>query len=81
MIRQFILKNINLVSIILFVIFFIVIMVIKPGFIFDKNGKPRTFGVGYKNKTIFPIWVIIIFLAILCYLFVLYYINFNKFMF
>ena len=81
MLRQFILKNIKLISIILFVILFIGLIVIKPGFVFDKNGKPREFGIGYKNKTVVPIWLIIIIFAIFCYLGVLYYVNFNKFMF
>ena len=52
MLRQFILKNITLISIILFIILFIGLIVIKPGFVFDKNGKPREFGLGYKNKTV-----------------------------
>ena len=78
MLRQFILNNINLVSIIVFLIGFVLIITLKPGFIFLKNGKPREFGLGYKNKTVLPIWLIIIFIAILSYLAVLYYINFNK---
>ena len=81
MLRKFILKNINLVSIILFLVFFIVVIVIKPTFIFDKYGKPREFGLGYKNKTVIPIWLTVIILAILSYLFILCYINFNKFVF
>tara|TARA_Y100000591_G_C21523849_1_gene540663 strand:+ start:337 stop:582 length:246 start_codon:yes stop_codon:yes gene_type:complete len=81
MLHQFILKNINLVSIVLFLVFFIVIIVTKPGFIFDKYGKPREFGLGYKNKTIIPIWLIVIFLAIISYLIVLFYLNYKKFVF
>ena len=79
MIRQFIQNNINLTTIILFLIFFIILIVSKPGFTFDKNGRPREFGLGYKNKTVIPIWLIIIILAIISYLIVLYYLNFNKF--
>ena len=81
MLRKFILNNINLVSIIIFTILFIGVILIKPKFIFDKYGKPREFGLGYKNKTIIPIWLIIIVLAILSYLGVLYYTNFDKFVF
>ena len=81
MIRQFILNNINLVSIVLFLVFFIAIMLTKPAFIFDKYGKPRQFGLGYKNKTVIPIWLIIIFLAIISYLIVLFYLNYKKFNF
>tara|TARA_B100000575_G_C22585012_1_gene368109 strand:+ start:107 stop:352 length:246 start_codon:yes stop_codon:yes gene_type:complete len=81
MLRQFILNNINLVSIVLFLVFFITIMLTKPAFIFDKYGKPRQFGLGYKNKTVIPIWLIVIFLAIISYLIVLFYLNYKKFNF
>lgn len=81
MIRQFIIKNINLVSIIFFVALFLLVLMFKPGFVFDKNGKPREFGIGYKNKTILPIWLMIIILAIFSYLGILYYVNFNRFNF
>ena len=39
---------------------------------FDKNGKPREFGIGYKNKTVIPIWLIVIIMAYMSYLFLLY---------
>ena len=81
MLRQFVLKNINLVSILLFLVLFIIVITFKPGFVFDKNGKPREFGLGYKNKTVIPIWLVIIILAIVSYLCILYYINSNKFIF
>lgn len=78
MLRQFIQNNINLTTIVLFLFFFITIVVVKPKFMFDKNGKPREFGLGYKNKTVVPIWLIVILLAIISYLLVLYYLNLNK---
>ena len=81
MLRQFIVKNINLVSIVVFLLLFAIIMLTKPSTIFDKNGKPREFGIGYKNKTILPLWLTVIILAIFSYLFVLYYVNFKKFIF
>ena len=62
----------------LFLVLFIIVITFKPGFVFDKNGKPREFGLGYKNKTVVPIWLIVIILAIFSYLFVLYYINLNR---
>jgi len=76
--KNFLLKNINLMSILIFLIFFIILIVTKPGFIFTKNGTPREFGLGYKNKTIIPIWLIVIIIAIFSYLSVLYYINIHK---
>ena len=56
-------------------------MVTKPNVIFDKNGKLREFGIGYKNKTIIPLWLAVIILAIVSYLTVLCYINFERFVF
>jgi hypothetical protein len=81
MLRQFVVTNINLVSIIVFLLLFAIILVTKPNIMFDKNGKPREFGIGYKNKTILPFWLAVIILAIISYLAILYYINFKKFIF
>jgi hypothetical protein len=75
MYREFITKNPVAVSIILFVVIFFMIQIKKPGFLYKKDGSIRLFGIGYKNKTIFPIWLLAIILGILCYLFVLYYIE------
>jgi hypothetical protein len=41
MLKQFVITNINLVSIVIFLILFALIMFIKPSIIFDKAGKPR----------------------------------------
>lgn len=68
-------QNITLISIILFLIFFGFIQIIKPKCFYNNNGSIRDFGVGYKNKTIFPIWLFSLILGILCYLFVFYYAN------
>ena len=81
MLRQFVVTNINLVSILVFLLLFAIIMVTKPNVIFDKNGKLREFGIGYKNKTIIPLWLAVIILAIVSYLTVLCYINFERFVF
>jgi len=81
MLRQFVTTNINLVSIIVFLILFAIILLIKPNIMFDKNGKPREFGIGYKNKTILPLWLAVIILAIISYLAILCYINFKRFIF
>jgi len=71
--RPFIRNNPTLVAIILFLTIFATIQVGKPGFLFKPDGSIREFGVGYRNKTILPIWLLSIILGILCYLFVLYY--------
>ena len=72
MYQAFIRNNPVLTSIILFLVIFILIILGKPGFIFNHDGSLRQFGVGYRNKTILPVWLLAIILGILCYLFVLY---------
>ena len=61
------------VSIFIFLLSFLLIHYIKPGFVYDYNGGFRPFGIGYKHKTVLPIWTVAIVLAIFSYLAVLYY--------
>jgi hypothetical protein len=60
-------------------IIFGIIQCLKPGFLYKPDGSIREFGIGYKNKTIIPIWLLSIILGILSYLFVLYYLASPKF--
>jgi len=73
MLRTFIKNNKTLVSIVLFLIIFCIVQMIKPGFLYNKDSSLREFGIGYKNKTILPLWLFSIILGILIYVFVLYY--------
>ena len=50
----------------------------KPAFLYNRDGSIRDFGVGYKNKTIVPLWLFSIILSIFSYLFVLYYLAYPK---
>ena len=59
-------KKVSL-AIYIFIILFIIIQYIKPSFIYTHNGNIRQFGLGYKNKTILPMWLITIILAIISY--------------
>lgn len=63
-------------AILLFLISFTLVHYIKPGLVYGSDGDFREFGVGYRNKTIIPIWGISIILAILSYLAVLYYLRY-----
>ena len=45
------------------------------GDLYDKDSTLRDFGIGYRKKTVLPISIISIILAILSYFFVLYYIT------
>tara|TARA_B100001093_G_C26842341_1_gene1021134 strand:+ start:1751 stop:1987 length:237 start_codon:yes stop_codon:yes gene_type:complete len=72
--KKFVRLNIVNISILLFLVLFSIIHYLKPGFIYNKEGGFRPFGVGYKHKTVVPMWLIAVFLAILCYMFVLVYV-------
>ena len=77
--RLFIRRNITSVSIIIFVVIFAAIQYLQPAFLYNKDGSIREFGIGKKNKTIIPIWLISLVIAILSYLFVLSYLAYPKF--
>jgi len=49
-----------------------------PSFLYKKNGHIRHFGIGYKEKTILPIWLIALVLAIFSYLAVRYCLELPK---
>jgi len=55
-------------AIFLFLISFSLFHWIKPSFAYQPNGAYRPFGVGYKHKTVIPIWIVAIILAIFSYL-------------
>jgi hypothetical protein len=75
MYKNYIRQNITLVAIILFIIIFGSIQMMKPAFLYNKDGSIREFGIGYRNKTILPIWLLSLVLGILCYLAVMYYVS------
>jgi uncharacterized membrane protein YozB (DUF420 family) len=78
MIHHLIRENITLVSIILFLAIFGFVQIMKPKFLYNADNSIREFGVGYKNKTIMPIWLFSLVLGIICYLFVLYYLTYSR---
>lgn len=57
-------------AILLFLVFMIILHLVKPAFIYDDDGSFRQFGIGYRKKTIVPIWAVSIILAILSYIIV-----------
>ncbi len=78
MYKTYIRENITLVAVILFVIIFGIVQMTKPMCFYKRDGSIREFGIGYKNKTILPIWLFSLLLGILCYLAVLYYVKIQK---
>ena len=76
MLIKFTKNNITLVSIVIFLLVFGIVQMIKPSFLYNKDSSLRQFGIGYKNKTILPLWLFSIILGILIYMFVLYYLTY-----
>ena len=72
----FVRNNITLVSITIFIIIFAVVQYIQPMFLYNTDKSIREFGVGYRNKTIMPVWLFSIFLGILSYIMVLGFITY-----
>ena len=65
-------------AILLFIIIFGFIQFMRPACFYNKDGSIREFGVGYRNKTILPVWLLSIVLGLLCYLAVLYFVSSPK---
>ena len=55
-------------AIVIFLIIFSIVHWLKPPLIYNEHGGFRQFGIGYKQKTVIPIWVVSIILAVFCYL-------------
>ena len=60
------------VAIFVFLLVFSTFHFYKPGFAYGKEGGFRPFGLGYRNKTVLPAWLISIIVAIFAYLAVMY---------
>jgi len=71
--KTYIREHATLFAIVLFLIIFGFIQVMKPAFLYNADGSIREFGVGYKNKTILPIWLLSLILGIISYLMVMFY--------
>lgn len=77
--RNFSQTNVVLVAILLYAICYGLIVLLQPAFLYKPDSTLRNFGVGYRNKTILPLWLLSLLLGIVCYLVVLYYLEFQKY--
>ena len=69
--RKFVSKNKVSFAILLFLAIFAGFHAWKPSFAYADSGAFRPFGIGYKHKTVIPIWLIAVLLAIISYLAIL----------
>lgn len=73
MFNQYISRDaLSIIAVFIFLILFGIINAFRPSIIYNKDLSFRRFGIGYKNKTVIPIWMLSIVLAILVYVLVTY---------
>ena len=73
MFNQYISREaLSVIAVFIFLILFGIINAFRPSIIYNKDLSFRRFGIGYKNKTVVPIWLFSIILAILVYVAVTY---------
>jgi hypothetical protein len=73
MFNQYISREaLSVIAVFIFLILFGIINAFRPSVIYNKDLSFRRFGIGYKNKTVIPIWMLSIVLAILVYFLVTY---------
>jgi uncharacterized membrane protein YjgN (DUF898 family) len=73
MFNQYISRDaLSIIAVFIFLILFGIINAFRPSIIYNNDLSFRRFGIGYKNKTVIPIWLMSIVLAILVYVLVTY---------
>jgi hypothetical protein len=55
------------IAILLFIIMFTIIHFVKPVLLYNTDGTLRQFGIGYRKRTVVPLWLVVILLSILCF--------------
>ena len=75
--QKTILQNIKSIYMLIYVSIFIGIILTKPVFLFNDDGSVKEFGLSNIHKTVLPLWLIIIGIAILSYMAVLYYLAYG----
>ena len=71
--RRWVRENKIFVAILIYIVLFGLVNLIKPASVYNPDGSLKEFGVGFRRKTIIPVWLISIFLAIIAYFSVMYY--------
>jgi hypothetical protein len=62
-----------IISIIVFILIFLLLIIIKPKFIYNKKTKKfRSFGIG-KNKTLLPLPILSIFISVIVFLIIYFF--------
>lgn len=75
--QKLIIQNIKSISLLIYFVIFTLLILNKPIFLFNGDGSVKEFGLNNINKTVLPLWLIIIGIAILSYMGVLYYLAYG----
>jgi len=73
MFKQFVRGHTLSVALIFYLFLYSLVLVYKPAFLYNTDGSLRQFGLGFRRKTVVPIWLFSIVLAIVAYFLVLTY--------
>jgi hypothetical protein len=73
--KDIIRNNTAATAILIYIIIFMIIQYMNPSIIYNRDGSLREFGIGYSSKTVLPIWLVAIIIAILSYLAVIIYVR------
>jgi len=71
--RDFILDNKVSIAALIFIIAFNILHYMRPSLVYNSDGSFREFGVGFKHKTVLPIWIFAIVMGIFSYIAVIHY--------
>jgi len=74
----FIRNNLVLIAISIFIVVYTIIHSLQPGFLYNKDGTLRQFGVGRKLATVVPSWLLAILLGIFSYVIALQLLRFSR---
>lgn len=76
MYKEFIQNNIIGATILIFLVVYSIFVLLQPSFLFTKDGQIRQFGLGKKNSSIIPIWLLVIIIVIFIYISILCYLRY-----
>jgi|UniRef100_A0A6C0JAI8 hypothetical protein len=65
-------------AILLYIIILGILVASQPGFLFNRDGTVKQFGLGSQSKTVIPLWFIIIGTGILSYISIMYLSRMSK---
>jgi len=75
MLKEFVFQYKIYVTILLYLVIFLLIHLTKPSLLYNEEGSFRPFGLGYRHKTVISMWVISIVVAVFCYLAITLYLQ------